>query len=351
MPQIVLQPCSDPQAQRNLKKTMLRSVPTQEILEHATDMDVKHRSYFEGRSSVTIWGVKEKLGRPKLQWERMKRGDLVLFYASGNFILVGTIDYKFTSPSLAHHLWPEEGTPPEFSYKFLYVVKNAVPLFTDSSKGLTGGINSAGLFRKAQVAGLRDDGVVMGITVVDEDGSQRLLAHSPVLQNYLQQFTGKKAPEIDLSDPKLTDQFDGLLSTSLLEAGDVLRLAKFRIEQGKLRASMLQGRDILACCICGEEYPATSITTAHIKKRSLCSPSEMRDINVVAPMCYLGCDHLFEHGYVVVDAHGKVRQNRQTAATGLSARIVALDGLDCLGITAGNANYYAWHRTFHTPTT
>ncbi|WP_288432730.1 hypothetical protein [uncultured Deinococcus sp.] len=350
MPQIVLQPCSDPQAQANLKKTMLQQISSQTILDQATDMDLSCRSYFERHPAVTIWGVKEKQGRPKVQWERMKKGDLVLFYAAGSFILIGTVDFKFTSPKLADYLWHEDGVSPEFSYKFLYVIKNPIPLYTDSFKSLSGGIASGPLFRKAQVGGegLRDDGVVMGITVVSDSGAQKLISSSPTLQNYQQSFSGKRQKRIDFTDPKLEEQLEGLISTGLLKAGDVLRISKYRIEQGELRESMIRGREIVSCCICGEEFPATSIVTAHIKKRSRCSPSEMRDTNVVAPMCYLGCDHLFEHGYIVVGSDGIVKINREAKASGLKTRIKAVSGLSCLGINNNNTKYYAWHRKFHS---
>ena len=61
--------------------------------------------------------------------------------------------------------------------------------------------------------------------------------------------------------------------------------------------------------------------------------------------CTLGCDHLFELGYVYVDADGAVRKtNRSTATDAMEAAVALLDGRMCTAHSDGSDQYFAWHR-------
>lgn len=73
-----------------------------------------------------------------------------------------------------------------------------------------------------------------------------------------------------------------------------------RLEQKFLRKYVLKGRDCGSCYICGEELPVRLLVAAHLKPRWQCSKKEKRDFNNVVPMCLLGCDALFESGYLMV---------------------------------------------------
>ena len=57
------------------------------------------------------------------------------------------------------------------------------------------------------------------------------------------------------------------------------------------------------CCIYNKKYPVSFLVAAHIKKRAECTLDEKKDfLNIVAPMCKMGCDELYEKGYIgVVD--------------------------------------------------
>jgi len=53
-----------------------------------------------------VWGVKE--GRPKSYWDKLEKGDLLLFYAKspiGGLIGLGLVDSKFKQDK---PLWPDE---------------------------------------------------------------------------------------------------------------------------------------------------------------------------------------------------------------------------------------------------
>ena len=52
--------------------------------------------------------------------------------------------------------------------------------------------------------------------------------------------------------------------------------------------------------------PAELLVAAHIKPRNLCTEIERLDAHVATLMCVLGCDALFERGYLRVMDSGKL---------------------------------------------
>ncbi|WP_240416628.1 hypothetical protein [Paenibacillus periandrae] len=125
-------------------------------------------------------------------------------------------------------------------------------------------------------------------------------------------------------------------------------MGSYRKEQSKLRELLLQGQKEGCCVICGEMYPADMLWAAHIKKRSECQPEEKRDLlNIAALMCKLGCDDLFEKGYIGIN-QGIVTPIRSTTASALQFKILELDGKKCAGFNDRNTKYFDWHWDFYS---
>ena len=83
---------------------------------------------------------------------------------------------------------------------------------------------------------------------------------------------------------------------------------------------------------------------AHIKCRSNCSDVEKRDMTNVMPMCKMGCDDLFEKGYVSVSDNRIKRNSEKLTTSPVAAYIRALVGLQCKYWNKGNAQYFAWRQ-------
>jgi hypothetical protein len=79
-----------------------------------------------------------------------------------------------------------------------------------------------------------------------------------------------------------------------------------RKEHGILQAWLFKGKATERCALCGEEFHVNALVTAHKKKRALCTIAERLDPHIVMPVCALGCDFLYERGYIYVEA-GKVQ--------------------------------------------
>lgn len=155
----------------------------------------------------------------------------------------------------------------------------------------------------------------------------------PVPPALFKLITRKLASEYAASQKELT--IDGELD----EECRVLR----RTEQSFLRNRLLNGKDHGRCFLCDEDLPAALLVAAHIKKRARCSDKEKRDYRNVVPMCLLGCDALFERGYVavvrnVIDARLKSLHTRSR----LSALLLTLRSRR-LEVEVPRKKYFKWH--------
>jgi hypothetical protein len=99
-----------------------------------------------------------------------------------------------------------------------------------------------------------------------------------------------------------------------------------------------------ALCI----LPLALLVAAHIKPRSECSRQERLDAeNIVFGVCVLGCDALYEKGFVAVLPGGKIHVTSRLDDVSKALRIAlkSLHGRRCAAWKAGkNDRYFAWHK-------
>jgi hypothetical protein len=119
-----------------------------------------------------------------------------------------------------------------------------------------------------------------------------------------------------------------------------------RGEQSQLRRRIFGSASTVACALCGHTYPVQLLHAAHIKRRSLCTDEERRDLTHVAmPACILGCDALFEMGFIAVGDDGRIVLSPALSGHDeLTKRAKQLEDRLCSWHTAGSAPYFRWHR-------
>jgi hypothetical protein len=62
--------------------------------------------------------------------------------------------------------------------------------------------------------------------------------------------------------------------------------------------------------------------------------------------CRFGCDNLFEHGYIAVDATGAIVRNPARAVEPHEDAVVAaIEGRVCPVHTGASAAFFAWHHS------
>lgn len=88
-----------------------------------------------------------------------------------------------------------------------------------------------------------------------------------------------------------------------------------RKEQAALRTILFKNNDKIECALCQKLLPSQIMIAAHIKPRSKCSIKERKDPNIVMPLCKIGCDDLFEKGYIKVIKSGIIKINTNKKIT------------------------------------
>ena len=116
-----------------------------------------------------------------------------------------------------------------------------------------------------------------------------------------------------------------------------------RTEQKILREYLFKN-ETGKCAICNKKFPIEFCACAHIKKRSKCNDDEKRDLNVVMPACYFGCDSLFEKGYItIVDGIVKDNHYGKTSTSDTINYINQIVGNNCEYYNDNSKKYFNWH--------
>ena len=123
---------------------------------------------------------------------------------------------------------------------------------------------------------------------------------------------------------------------------------KVRAEHRQLRQHLFGRKTEETCALCGRTLPINLLVTAHIKQRSKCTAIERTDRNVVMAACALGCDAVFERGYVQVSAEGIVEAGpMQEGGEHLQGFIDYLVGRNVVVFSPASEKYFEWHARWH----
>lgn len=123
-----------------------------------------------------------------------------------------------------------------------------------------------------------------------------------------------------------------------------VREALARREQSALRRHLLEDRSHAICALCGRELPAGLLVAAHIVPRSRLAEEERRELSRIAMLaCVLGCDALFEHGYIAVDDSGLVHDLPDPGLPDVRAFTKRIAGHHCSAHTSATAGRFAEH--------
>ncbi|MFG2918846.1 hypothetical protein ACGF0D_38920 [Kitasatospora sp. NPDC048298] len=99
------------------------------------------------------------------------------------------------------------------------------------------------------------------------------------------------------------------------------------------------------CALCGRTLPTGLLRAAHIRKRSQSNLEQRSHLANVMAVCVLGCDALFEDGFVLVTAEGRVEASPKAGMSeDLLAAAEAIAGRQCTAHSEASEEYFAWHR-------
>jgi len=148
---------------------------------------------------------------------------------------------------------------------------------------------------------------------------------------------GRDFSDILPSKPERTD----------VRAGDRATIARQRTEQARLRSLLLLGEQEGQCMLCGLMLPASLLVAAHIKPRAHCTRKEQSDFPAVVMLaCQMGCDALYERGYITVNEKGAIKV-ASSPARALNRELKArFSKRSFLGSLEERDRYFDWHRKY-----
>lgn len=148
------------------------------------------------------------------------------------------------------------------------------------------------------------------------------------------------------------DSIGSGLLTALLDDDCVITtdrqtIGTARREQAELRRRLLRSRGTEGCFLCGRRLPYGFLVAAHVLPRSMLTDEERLQLGHVAVlMCTLGCDALYERGFVIV-SEGVVRAGRPAIGDHLAFAVAALQGRQVLPESARQAELFAMNAARH----
>lgn len=120
-------PASDAEARANLKKTIFKKVPLDQIKPLSSEVRELAEAASE-ESGFHAWGCRQNR---KSTWEKLSPGDFCLFFQAGMIVAIGQVAGKVKSSPLGKNLWGDGVW--EYCYFLADVRETAIP----SEAGLT----------------------------------------------------------------------------------------------------------------------------------------------------------------------------------------------------------------------
>lgn len=260
------------------------------------------------------------------KWQRLEPGDAVFFYGKKQLYLAGHVVVTFRNEPLAERLWGrnQDGLTWELMFALTNLRDISIPIEE---------VRSA--------LDWSDNAFVQGFTVYGGDKADRLAELVNLDALTIPTTQSGQAPETTRSNTVPGGPTDGT------------RTSSWRREHTAFKQRLVELSDG-SCALCGNHLPPAFLVGAHIKKRAMCSEDERKDFDAVGMLaCVLGCDSLFEHGFIAVGQDGHILISDAINTTPDVAQFAKdrLDGRISTWWTPQREPYFNWHRqhTFIKP--
>ncbi|PIF69453.1 HNH endonuclease [Flavobacterium sp. 2] len=315
MSKIILQPSSNKGARDNYVDTIKNSVSLEVVKPFVTEDEFKLLKEIYPNEECMIWGVTPG-GNNVTKWNRIAKGDITLFSKNKAIYASAVTTYKLQNSSLASRLWGYDNKKQTWEYiYFLDEIKNHNIPYIDFNRAV----------------GYDDKYVIQGFNVLTPEQSVRLIK------------TFDLESEIFIEDLAEDVFEDVVLKLETLEKTEAEIVSYRRLEQGYLKQKLFGRKTIGICAGCKKEFPVSYLITAHIKKRASCEHSERTDLNIVMPLCKMGCDEIYEKGYISVSEGAYVDMKKSPITKWLQDYIDQIVGTICEYYSDKTKKYFDWH--------
>ena len=243
-------------------------------------LDLESKKKFEklNLKNFHIWGVTNGFRNRNLnKWQLLNQGDCCVFYRKKKFFSKGEVVLTIKNKEISKQLWGK-GVNGEL-WENLIFIKSLEKENIDIQE-----FNNAMDYSKKNVVRAFQVFSDIELTELFHKNSQnnKKSFRSIIYQRKLEKITGDT---------------------------DIDSITKTRAEQKILSDYLFDDSEHNYCAICSKHYPNRLLVAGHIKKRKHATKRERLDLNIVMPVCKLGCDELFEHGYIYVDEKKILKKN------------------------------------------
>ncbi|MEV0537551.1 hypothetical protein [Kitasatospora sp. NPDC050463] len=323
---IVLQPAA--RSDKDVNQHYLDTIASPVTFANHSDLlapDVReHLEQLFPEGTARMWGVvpgKKNVNVSKVQ--KMSAGDFALFSGDKKIYFAGTIALLWRDEKLAERLWGRNHNDQTWEYMYALSGTQGLDITVEEIR---------------QLLSWKPNRNIQGIYILDHSDSETLQAYLS-LEPSTADTSSAPAPDPQ-AEAAAAVGFDGELERTALRA--------YRGEQAALKRHLLPGHTG-QCALCGRVLPAALLVAAHIKKRAVCTDEEKRDFaNIAMLACSLGCDSLYERGYVTVIAGGVLQVSPLAhAVAALQEHVEQLAGRAVPWWTEDREPHFRWHRS-HT---
>lgn len=324
MQKVILQPCSSNSAKKHFNNTIEQAVSITRIEKYLLHESVTILKEIAVNNKIRVWGVTPgKKRQNEAKWARIEVGDIALFAANKRIFASAVVTHKIHNRELSIALWGETSEDETWEYVF----------FVDELKSQDINYEDFNL-----IVGYAQNNNIQGFNVLDNEKSQKILEHFDMYSMTYQK---------DIEE----EEYIQTVNESETEWGkdmDQLILSTRRVEQSYLRNYLFGQNKVARCSICNKKFPIDLLVAAHIKKRSHCTHVEKLDYkNNVVPMCKLGCDDIFEKGYITINDGTILRNALKIVTEDLDNYICKIENSKYLKYSDQNKKYFDWHRKYH----
>lgn len=318
MRNVILQPTGNKTARKHYNDTVMNPVSLDDLKAYMEEaLCSKIASIYPG-GKIPVWGVTNgKNNINKNKWERIKPKDIVLFARDKKIYTSAVVTFVFRNKELAKYLWNTDANGKLWENIYLVDELRAQDItYMEFNK----------------IVGYKEGNVIQGFGYLDEEKSNKILEKlDSVNDTYWE----------DVSRDVYNREVERLMNEENLDRQGSRSMRK---EQGYLRKVLFGENTEYTCGICGKRYPLDLLITAHIKKRSECSKEERLDTeHIVMPMCRLGCDDLYEKGYILVEG-GKIKENQKKRMTSyVEDYLKVIEGRQCEYWNEKTQKYFEAH--------
>lgn len=312
--QILLFPTSGKLKYLNYIKTVEYSVNTNELLAICDKKNVKLLKELKSEN-IHLWGVPDGHNSQNFkEWDKTQIGDNCFFYRNKKYFSKSQVISKLEDENIALRLWKKDHNRDIWKNLFILESSSSISIsnyrFNKSIKKKNTPLN------QFKVQNIKKDELLKQI------GISNIKSSKDLDKNHYQKSLNQ------------LDQVDGLKSD-----------AKIRLEQNIFSKYLFSKKSKSRCAICSKVYPNSIMVAGHIKKRSLSNELEKRNLNIIMPICKIGCDDLFERGYIYLDSRGYVTLNKEKELSAdLTKYLKTIINEKSWYYNKDNAKFYDQHR-------